>query len=149
MRRDADAGVRSVVHDDTVAEQGLRDAVRMWYIERAGASAPRCVTRRRDSVALRVGELDQARGLPNTFFADALDAGASNESRTFGGCKQSRNRRRSVQPAPSVLRVMHLRIERERMLVRLPPGERRRQAATRVLGSIEERAARSAAQPLQ
>ena len=125
MRRDANARVRPVVHEDVLRQQGPRDAIGMWDVERHRSSPVRSVTRRGDGVRARVGKLDQTRRLAHALFPDAFDASAADDSRTLDCREQRGDGGRSIEPSPSLRRVRHFGLEGEGMRVRLPAGERR------------------------
>src|SRR6185437_8652115 len=125
MRRNANARLGAIVHQDVARQQRLRDLVPVRHSEGDRAAAPLRVTRRVHRIATTVGERDEVLRLAHALGADGGNARATHESRPSERGVQRGDSRCAGEPAEGAGGVVHDIVERERMCVRLPARERR------------------------
>src|SRR5947209_18893199 len=125
----AKAAARAVVHEDAPRDELMQHALGVRDVDAHPARAPRRVVRCVHRPAAFERRLGQARRQANVVLADPGDADLADDV-VAGFCDQvAGDRRRAGRPAQLVGRVVDGRwLERERVAVREPAGDHRREA---------------------
>ncbi len=148
VRPEADAGIGTEVAEDLALAELLVHGGELRHVDGDGAAAALGAPRAPDLEAGLVGEVDQELRLPQRVRADPVDADLLDQVVARRRRVQRRDVGRSGEEAGGAVRVLHLLLEPERPLVRLPAGERRPQPLGEVGPDVEPAVARAAAQPL-
>ena len=121
--RDANPGIRAIIHQDVVCQQHLRYFLAVRHVERDGSAASRWIARCGDAITACVRQLDETRGLSHTLGPNAIDTSPAHDTRPLDRRIKRWNDGRPVQPAKRVVRVLHGALKGKWPRVRLPAGE--------------------------
>src|SRR5580704_6135668 len=123
VRRDADAGVRAIIHEDLARQELPAHFVGVGTIDGDGAAAFRGVIRGIDAPTARLRAFKQSRGHGDGFGADGRDAGLVDDVQARLARVQSGNVRGAVEITERIFaRVDGAGLECERTAVGDPAG---------------------------
>src|SRR2546426_6035757 len=150
MRREADAGLGAIVHQDLAGDQLAHHLRRVGAINGDGAGAFGGVHGCVDAPAAGLRAGNNARRLAHGLFADGPDADLIENFQAGLASVERRDVRGAIEIAEGIIAAINRTgFEIERALMREPPGERGLAFGAQVGADVKIADARSAAEPLE
>src|SRR2546423_1361597 len=148
MGPESQSDVRPVIAEDRARGELGVSRLELGRDRRHGATAPLAVARASHLEACALEKSGQEVGLLERAPPDPVDADLLDHVVAGGGRVERGHVRRAGEEPRRPLRILELRLERERPRVRLPAHERRLELGDEVRAYVEPRRAGAAAEPL-
>ncbi len=150
MRRNANPGLRAIVHQNVSRQQFAADFEGVWAIDRHGAGALYRILRSVDMPAACASTLENTRGHSDGFFANGRRADLIENFEAGPARVKRRNVRRSVQKTVRIVaRIDDAGFELKWTAMREPTRQCRAQFLPQILANVEIGYAGTAAKPLE